>query len=98
GGTHTFKGGYFWAGQSDEVLRNFNGGAVQIFPGLQSYQPVTSATACDAIIASNIANYGKNACQGRYGYFVVGTGVTNTGADHQTAQALYFQDSWQVKR
>jgi len=96
GGTHTFKGGYFWAGQSNEVLRNYNGGAVQIFPGNQSYAPVTSGTACDGIIAANQAAYGKPVCQGRYGYFVVGTGVINTGADHQTAQALYFQDQWQI--
>ena len=34
----------------------------------------------------------KSICQGKYGYFTVGTGVVNTGADHQTAKALYFQD------
>ena len=27
---------------------------------------------------------------------MVGTGVTNTGGSTQTAQALYFQDAWQV--
>ena len=64
----------------------------------QSYQPVTSNTACDGIIASNKANFGQGVCQGRYGYFVVGNGVVNTGADTQSAQAFYFQDSWQVGR
>jgi outer membrane receptor protein involved in Fe transport len=96
-GTHTFKGGYFWQAQSDEVLKNFNGGAASITWG-QSYTPVTSATACDQIIAQNQAQYGKGLCQGKYGFFTVGTGVVNTGTDHQSAKALYFQDQWQVTR
>ena len=41
-------------------------------------------------------NFGKATCQGRYGYFTVGTDVVNTGGSSQTAQALYFQDAWQV--
>ncbi len=96
-GTHTFKGGFFWAGQSDEVLKTFNGGAVSITWG-QAYAPSTNATACDAIIAQNQAQYGKGVCQGKYGYFTVGTGVVNTGSDHQSAKALYFQDQWQVTK
>jgi len=95
GGTHTFKGGYFWQKQSNEVLRNYNGGAVNLYWG-QSYDPQTSTAACDSIKQANLTAYGKSICQGRYGYFVVGTGVVNTGADHQTAKALYFQDAWQV--
>src|ERR1035437_434839 len=71
-GTHTFKTGYFRSTQSDSVLRTFNGGAVNLFWG-QSYQPVTSNTACDGIIASNKANGLPGVCQGLYGYFVVGT-------------------------
>jgi outer membrane receptor protein involved in Fe transport len=94
-GTHTFKTGYFRATQSDAVLRNFNGGAVNVFFG-QSYQPVTDLNICNGIMASNLANFGSSACQGRYGYFVVGTGVINTGSDNQSAQALYLQDSWRV--
>ncbi|HTS66139.1 MAG TPA: TonB-dependent receptor, partial [Candidatus Acidoferrales bacterium] len=94
-GSHTFKTGYFRSTQSDDVLRTFNGGAVNLFWG-QSYQPVTSNTACDAIIASNKTNYGQPVCQGRYGYFVVGTNVVNTGSDQQSAQAWYLQDSWQA--
>ena len=96
-GTHTFKTGYFRSTQSDEVLRTYNGGFVEMYWG-QSYQPVTSNTACDGIIASNKANFGQGVCQGRYGYFVIGNGVVNTGADTQSAQAFYFQDSWQVGR
>jgi outer membrane receptor protein involved in Fe transport len=96
-GTHTFKGGFFWAGQSDEVLKNFQGGAVNLFWG-NSYTPVTSTTACSAIQSANQASFGSDLCQGRYGYFVVGTNVTNTGSDHQSAKALYFQDQWQVTK
>lgn len=96
-GTHNFKVGYFRATQSDAVLRTFNGGAVNVFMGIQNYQPVSDTTICNGIIASNLATYGvPGACQGRYGYFVVGTNVVNTGSDEQSAQALYFQDSWTV--
>ncbi|MBI3698790.1 MAG: TonB-dependent receptor [Acidobacteria bacterium] len=97
GGTHTFKGGYFWQRQENEVLRTFQGGAVNLFWN-QSYEPVTSTTACDPIKAQNLTTFGagKNLCQGRYGYFVVGTGVVNTGSDQQFAHALYVQDNWTV--
>jgi len=94
-GSHTFKGGYFWQRQSNDVLTNFQGGAVNLFWG-QGYTPVTSTTACDAIKSQNQVLYGQSACQGKFGYFVVGTGVTNTGADRQYAHALYFQDAWHV--
>jgi hypothetical protein len=94
-GTHTFKVGYFRSTQSDSVLRTFQGGAVNLFWG-QSYSPVTDNTICNGIMASNQANFGKSVCQGKLGYFVVGTNVVNTGSDQQSAQALYFQDSWQV--
>jgi hypothetical protein len=98
-GTHTFKAGFFWQSQSDEVLKNFLGGAVNVTWG-QSYAPVTSGTACDQIIAQNIALYGPSAnqCQGKYGYFTVGTNVINTGSDTQSAKAFYIQDNWQVTR
>jgi Carboxypeptidase regulatory-like domain/TonB dependent receptor/TonB-dependent Receptor Plug Domain len=94
-GTHTFKVGYFRSTQSNDVLRTFVGGYVTMNFG-QSYQPVTSNTACDGIIASNKSNFGQGVCQGRYGYFTIGNGVINTGGDQQSAQAFYFQDSWQV--
>jgi hypothetical protein len=96
-GTHTFKAGVFWQGQSDEVLRNYQGGYVTMTWGT-SYTPVTSSAACDAVIAANKSAYGSSACQGKYGYFTVGNNVTNTGDDHQSAKAFYFQDAWQVNR
>ena len=95
-GTHTFKVGFFTQRQSNDVLRTFNGGAVSLSIGNNNYPPVTSATACDAIKAQNLTNFGNSTCQGRYGYFTVGTGVVNTGGDQQTAKALYFQDAWTV--
>jgi hypothetical protein len=95
GGTHTFKGGYFWQRQSNDVQSNFQGGRVDLYWG-QSYSPVSSTTACDPVKTQNLANYGNSICQGKYGYFVVGTGVVNNGADKQYAHALYFQDSWNV--
>ena len=96
-GTHTFKTGYFWSSQVNSVLRTYNGGFVTMTWG-QSYQPVTSTTACDSIIAQNQQLYGANAgvCQGKYGYFTVGNGVVNTGGTSQTAQAFYIQDGWTV--
>ena len=97
GGTHTFKGGFFYQTQSNDVLRTYNGGAVNLYIGTSEYAPVTSTTACDAIKAANLAAISaRSACQGRYGYFVVGTGVVNTGGSSQTAKAIYFQDAWQV--
>ena len=95
GGSHTFKGGYFHQNQSNEVLTNFQGGRVDLNYG-QSYSPVTSTTVCDPIKAQNVAKFGQSSCQGQFGYFVVGTGVTNTGTDTQSAQAIYFQDAWNV--
>jgi hypothetical protein len=97
GGSHTFKAGFFWAGQSNDVLRNLNGGSVNLFFA-QSYQPVTSTTACDNVINQNKSDFGANAgvCQGRFGYFSIGNSVTNTGSASQSAKALYFQDNWQV--
>ncbi len=96
-GTHNLKVGFFWQEQKNEVLRNFQGGAVNLFWG-QSYSPVTSASVCDQIKQQNVASFGAaaNQCQGRYGYFVVGTNVTNTGSAAQSAKAFYFQDSWNV--
>ena len=38
----------------------------------------------------------RASCQGRYGYFVVGTGVVNTGGSSQSAKALLPGGRWQV--
>jgi hypothetical protein len=95
-GTHTFKTGYFYQSQNNDVLRTYNGGYVTINWGNNEYVPQTSTTICDSIKASNLATFGKSVCQGQYGYFIVGNGVVNTGGTSQTAHAWYLQDSWQV--
>lgn len=97
-GNHTFKGGYFWSTQANNVLITANTNVVDLSWGTQ-YTPLTSTTACDAIIAQNQAQFGKSFCGGRYGYFFVGsTTVSNTGSTTQTAQATYIQDAWTVGR
>jgi len=97
GGTHIFKGGFFMQQQENTVLTNYQGGSVWLYWG-QSYQPVTSSTACNAIMAANVTNFGAaaNSCQGQFGYFSVGNAVTNTGGTTQTAKAIYVQDAWTV--
>ena len=52
GGTHTFKGGYFWQKQSNDVLTQLQRRRGEPVHRDQSYAPVTSTTACDAIIAA----------------------------------------------
>jgi hypothetical protein len=94
GGTHTFGAGYFQQSQYNNVLNGYQGAVVDLWWG-QSYQPLTSATACSAIQASNSAGL----CQGQYGYFQVGgQAVTNTGSTTQYAHEFYFKDDWQVAR
>jgi hypothetical protein len=91
-GNHAFKAGYYWQSQFNDVLNGYQGAIVDLFWG-QSYAPLTSASACDAIKASNSAGQ----CQGQYGYFMVGgQAVTNTGATTQHANEFYIQDNWQV--
>ena len=97
-GTHTFKTGFFWAGQTNDVNITANTAVVDLYWG-QSYQPVTSTTACDSVIAQNVATFGAaaNKCQGKYGYFFTGSQTTsNTGSSSQTAKAYYVQDAWTV--
>ncbi len=98
-GGHTFKGGYFWSTQANQVNVSANGNVVDMVWG-QQYTPLTSTTACDAIIAQNKAQFGGNGfCGGQFGYFFVGSNtVSNTGSTTQTAQALYLQDAWTVGR
>ncbi len=91
-GGHTFKGGYVWSTQANQVNVSANGNVVDL-QWSQQYTPLTSATACDAIIAQN------GFCGGQFGYFFVGsTTVTNTGSTTQTSQAVYLQDAWTVGR
>src|SRR5204862_3874299 len=96
-GKHTFKFGYFLQKQSEDVLSTFNGAYINVFYA-QAYTPLVDAAGCNSIMAQNLAQFGKSTCQGRYGYFTVGGNgsVSNTGADTQTAHALYLQDAWQV--
>ncbi len=98
GGTHTIEAGYFQQAQENEVLNGYQGTVVDLFWG-QSYQPLTSASACDGVKAQNVANFGAagNQCQGQYGYFMVGgQAVTNTGGTTQKAHEFYVQDAWQA--
>jgi hypothetical protein len=97
-GIHTIEAGYFQQAQANNVLNGYQGAIVDLFWG-QSYQPLTSATACDAIKAQNVTNFGAaaNQCQGQFGYFMVGgQAVTNTGGTTQHAHEFYIQDSWQA--
>src|SRR3989440_184449 len=102
-GSHTFKGGYFHQSQYNNTLGTFNTAQV-LLNWATAYSPVTSTTICDPIIAQNASNpaFGGAAnataagCQGQFGYYIVRDGVDNTGADQQTANALYVQDSWTV--
>jgi hypothetical protein len=94
-GSHTFKGGYAWQRQSNDVLRTFNTAAVNLNWN-SPYTPVTSTTACDQVKAQNVANGLPNVCSGLYGTFTVGTNVVNTGGDKTYSQATYLQDAWTV--
>ncbi len=104
GGAHILKGGYAWMRQSNNVFRDINTAAVDLNWAV-TYSPVTNNTACDTVIAQNVANGLPGSCRGRYGYFIVGTTVTNlvlTGTDKTSStdktysQALYIQDAWTV--
>jgi len=93
-GSHTFKGGYFWQSQANDVLITANTAVVDLFWG-QEYAPLTSSSACNAVRASN----SKGLCQGTYGYFYVGSNtVSNSGKATAVDQAVYFQDAWSVGR
>lgn len=95
-GSHTFKGGFAWQQQANDVLTAYQGGVVDLFWG-QSYNPVTSTTACDAVISANKTNFGSSLCQGQYGYFFVGSQASTTlGNVQHHSKAIYVQDSWNV--
>lgn len=98
GGTHNFKFGYFWMTQNNEVLSAYNTARINL-DWNNDYTPVTSTTACDAVIATNVTNFGAGAaghCRGQYGFFTVTDGVDNVGNATSTAHAFYFQDAWTV--
>jgi hypothetical protein len=94
-GSHTFKTGYFWSTQYNNVLRTTNGPWVNI-DWLTDYSPVTSTSACDAIKAGNTGN-AAGKCEGVYGFFFTGSNTTsNTGKVTATDQAYYLEDAWTV--
>jgi hypothetical protein len=101
-GSHTFKVGYFWSTQYNNVLKSSAGAQVDLF-WLSTWTPLTSTSACDAVKAGNPP--GTNAlgqpfntlCAGRYGYFYTGSQtVSNTGKVNATDQAYYIEDAWTV--
>jgi len=96
-GSHSFKGGYSRVTVVNDVLSGYNTAQVQLYYG-QDYPVGTSATACNAVIAANVAKYGAagNHCRGNYGYFIVNDGVENAGTARGNNSAFYFQDGWQV--
>jgi Carboxypeptidase regulatory-like domain len=102
-GSHVFKGGYAWARQSNDVLRDFKTEWVAIdwrapLSGgrFTQYTPLTSTSACDAVKAQNVLNGWANECNGLFGFFTVGNGVINTGGDKTYSNAIYIQDAWTV--
>jgi Carboxypeptidase regulatory-like domain len=96
-GTHNFQGGYSYTSTRNDLLSAYNTAEVDLYYGAD-YTVGTSATACDAIIAANIAKYGAggNHCRGNYGYFLIHDGVDNIGTARGNNSAFYFQDQWQV--
>jgi hypothetical protein len=98
-GTHNFQGGYSFTRTRNDLLSAYNTAEVDLYYG-QDYTVGTSATACDAIIAANVAKYGAggNHCRGNYGYFLVHDGVDNIGTARGNNSSFYIQDQWQVEK
>jgi hypothetical protein len=101
-GSHTFKMGYMWQSQYNNVLRSSAGAWINLDWG-SFYQPVTSASACDAVKAGNppgsdsLGRPFTTLCEGRYGFFFTGsTTVSNNGSSTAKDQAYYLQDAWTV--
>jgi hypothetical protein len=99
-GTHEFKGGYALYRTGENVLQGFKTAYTLIYPG-QSYTTKTSATACNTVIAQNVAQWPGapnvgTLCQGDYGYFIVQDGVDTTGSVSGNNDAFYGQDAWTV--
>ena len=100
-GTHNFKFGYSNNRLSNDVLNSYNTALVFLNYG-QDYSTVTSPTACDAVIAANVAQFGSSAaghCRGNAGYFIVGQAdATQLGFVSSLNHGIYGQDSWTVAR
>jgi len=96
-GTHNFKGGYSRTSTYNDLISSYRTALVDFFYGLD-YTPATSATACDAVIAANVASYGPSAaghCRGNFGYYYVNDYSTG-GIARGNNQGLYVQDSWSI--
>jgi len=97
-GTHNFQGGYSFTHTRNDLLSAYNTAEIDLYYGAD-YTVGTSATACNAIIAANVAKYGSSAanhCRGNYGYFIVHDGVDNIGTARGNNSSIYIQDGWQV--
>jgi hypothetical protein len=102
-GTHNLKFGYAFNRGSNDILSGFNTAAVYIAYN-QAYGPQSSngIARCAAIVAQNIATYGKPGgdpagtdCQGNWGTVnlrELGTTGKVGGMNH----SLYAQDAWTV--
>ena len=102
-GTHSFKTGYQLGRVKNDILSGYKTAEVDLYYGLD-YTPVTSSSACNAVISANNANatYAGSGyagtCRGTYGYFVVHDGVDSSGTAVGENSAFYFQDQWTVGR
>ncbi|MCU1320167.1 MAG: TonB-dependent receptor plug, partial [Edaphobacter sp.] len=97
-GTHNFQVGYALSHTTNKPFSGYNGSEVDLYFGAD-YPVGTVLTACDAVIAANVAKYGSSAqghCRGNYGYFTVHDGVDNAGIAKGNNSAFYLQDGWQV--
>ena len=93
GGTHTFKGGFFWQQQSQRRAEDLQRRRGHLSPGARAIRRSPAPPPAMDHRARTKSHFGNGACQGKYGYFIVGTGVVNTGADHQTAQGVLLPGS-----
>ncbi|QEE30112.1 TonB-dependent receptor [Terriglobus albidus] len=96
-GTHNFKGGWAWTSVANNLNSGYKTALVYQEFGID-YTPQTSATACDAVIAQNVATYGSSAaghCRGNYGYFYVYDYSTGGKAAGNNS-GFYIQDGWTV--
>ncbi len=98
-GTHNFKVGFSRNSTYNDLLSAYNTALINFDYGAD-YSVATSATACDAIIAANVANpkMGPSAaghCRGNYGWFMVNDYSTG-GIAQGDNEGIYIQDQWTI--
>ena len=93
GGTHTFKGGYFWPGAVQRSAAATSTAARSTSTGARAIRRSPAPRPATPSRRRTCRSTASSVCQGKYGYFIVGTGVINTGADHQTAQGALLPGS-----